>query len=723
MIILFYSLCSFISAFLLFLIQPLFTKTLLPLLGGSAAVWNTAMLFFQTLLLLGYAYSHFSTRFSLKKQSLIHMILLGASFAFLPIALRGAAEPPVSVMPIGWILRVLTISIGAAYFILACTAPLIQKWLSSTRGSGASDPYFLYATSNIGSFMALLGYPFLMEPLMHLPHQKQLWSLLYLVFAICISVCMILMWKNFQGEQKSSAHPEEKISTRRKVKWVFWAFIPSAYLLGVTLYISSEVAAIPLLWVVPLTLYLLSFILVFSQKRILSISFLYWLFPFLIVPLTITLAATILLPLPMFIPWHLLTFFLICIFLHGQLAEDRPQIQHLTQFYLWLSVGGVLGGIFNVLIAPQIFSRVYEYPIAVTLACLALSNPSQGSTSLKKDLILSAFIFALVLIFYHFIPQLAASEVTLILRRFICFGLPGLVIFGFRRQSRRFGLTLGALMLAGCLTAWADSYIFVKRSFFGVNAVLKEGENIHKIYHGSTVHGIQNLSPEMRHIPLGYYDPSGPVGNVMNHVKKREKPHIAVLGLGAGSLSAYASENESWDFYEIDPVVLEIAKNPALFTYLQDCKASYHVILGDGRISISKMPDHSYDLIILDAFSSDSIPFHLITHEAIQLYQSKLKENGLLLFNISNRYLDLRGQLFSLAITNRLEAKISIWGKTFEEAKKGFFSAWWFVMGTSQSGLQDLDKKIWKDRPASTSDVRVWTDNYSNLISAFKKKP
>jgi len=278
-------------------------------------------------------------------------------------------------------------------------------------------------------------------------------------------------------------------------------------------------------------------------------------------------------------------------------------------------------------------------------------------------------------------------------------------------------------MLAGCLTAWADSYIFVKRSFFGVNAVLKEGENIHKIYHGSTVHGIQNLSPEMRHIPLGYYDPSGPVGNVMNHVKKREKPHIAVLGLGAGSLSAYASENESWDFYEIDPVVLEIAKNPALFTYLQDCKASHHVILGDGRISISKMPDHSYDLIILDAFSSDSIPFHLITHEAIQLYQSKLKENGLLLFNISNRYLDLCGQLFSLAIANRLEAKISIWGKTFEEAKKGFFSAWWFVMGTSQSGLQDLDKKIWKDRPASTSDVRVWTDNYSNLISAFKKKP
>lgn len=725
-----YSVTLFISATLLFVVQPMFARMILPLLGGSPAVWNTTQVFYQAALLAGYGYAHLARRLAPRRQIGLHVLLLLLPLLVLPIRVPTDSLPPIASNPAPWLLLLLTVAVGLPFFVVAASSPLLQRWFAGTGHRAAGDPYFLYAASNLGSLLALLAYPVIIERSLRLAEQSHWWTGGYLLLAALIVGCGVMVWRALQStpapwESPPVAAPAGEVTFKQRARWVLLAFVPASLMLSVTTYISTDIAAIPLLWVIPLALYLLTFVLVFARKPLLPHALMVELFPIAMLPLVVLLASQVTQTTLRSIPIHLLAFFVVAMVCHGELARERPGPRHLTEFYLWLSVGGVLGGGFNALLAPLLFKNVMEYSLTVALGCLLLPNRApaeqESPRARRLDWALPLGLFFLVAGLVVGLPDREWLPYRLVLG--VTFGLPALICFTFARRPVRFGLGVGAIMLAGVLfNGSAGRVLYAERTFFGIHRVLLDDSgNYHVLTHGSTVHGMQSVDPARRQEALTYYTPSGPIGQVFaifnGALADRE---IAVVGLGSGSVACHRQPGQRWTFYEIDPSVERIARDLRYFTYLRDCLPDAEVVLGDARFSLASARSGQYSLILLDAYSSDAMPVHLITREALQLYVDKLAPGGLLAFNISNRYFDLKPVLSNLAedagLAYRSRDDLDV---TEAERQQGKIGSQWVVLARSPDDLgRLLDDPRWLP-PRPRADIPVWTDDFNSMLSAL----
>lgn len=980
----------FTSATLLFLVEPMIGKMILPLLGGTPAVWNTCMVFYQAVLLAGYAYAHFSTSWlGARKQAALHLVFLLLPFLFLPLAvnpdlIKGGENPILG------LLLLLSRTVGLPMFVVSASAPLLQKWFADTSHPSAKDPYFLYGASNLGSMLALLAYPTVIEPNLRLGQQSIDWTIGYGVLAALTALCAVFLWMSPRNVETKPAEdlpiPPERsseaiqpsrlgivrgakpmqattaiTSIRRDVdsfgeynrtlagevtwlrvlRWVALAFVPSSLMLGATTYITTDIAAIPLLWVTPLALYLLSFIIVFSHVP----SWLQWLgltlagavigvslFIFfwdaeslaaqpslqLLIRIGLVLALggglyaawwgwlnrheemlhrvmVLIMPLLVlsllffllsglktqkhWIGWslcmHLTTLFVVAMVCHGELARDRPAAKFLTGYYLWLSVGGVLGGLFNALVAPVIFNGLYEYPLAMVLAC-SLAPPlgptNDSSWNRRFDLILAGLFagIGLLLITLRLLDKnlpfeylknapwawelaaliggvglgvaaavrapakkferwmdlalplclgilliglswgleaasvwprvvkiaaacnLSGARLALILT----YGLPLVLAYTFVERSLRFALAVGAVLLASGFCAAFDSLVLhQERGFFGVLRISDEIYRyrdadyvLRRLDHGTTLHGMQCLNEERRNEPLTYYHYTGPIGALMLAYNgpdtPPEKMNLAVIGLGTGCMAAHARPGQHLTFYDIDPIVKRFSfdQDDPYFTFVQGARdrgAKVDLVMGDARLTMARQQlkeTEKYGMIVVDAFSSDAIPVHLITLQALDVYLDKLTPDGLIVFHISNRYLNLEPVLYNLAqerglsavtqsdyreegdypASSELMAKTSSTWVVLSPRKERLnkllaLNAWedkrqalrtgllplslWPDQGAGLAGFalflrNFLDEEMckrsaqWKPLEPETDwpdlkSVGVWTDDYSNLFSVF----
>ncbi len=771
---LFFALTLFLSAVLLFVIQPMIAKAILPLLGGTPSVWNTCMVFFQAVLLAGYAYAHATTGWlGVRKQTLVHAVLLLSPFLVLPIAVREAWVPEGQANPVFGVLGLLAVSVGLPFFVVSTTAPLVQKWFAGTGHPSASDPYYLYAASNLGSMVGLNGYIAVVEPLLPLAWQNLCWAAGYGVFVACMFGCALMVRRSRgNGENtrawedesaKASSHPptlspshapacsRANAPTRlRRLHWVALAFVPSSLMLGVTTLITLDIAAIPLLWVLPLDLYLLSFILVFSRLPDFIHKLMIGALP--IVALTVVFVKVFALAISLIILLHLLVLFVVAMVCHGELARSRPPTEHLTEFYLWMSLGGVLGGLFNALVAPVVFNDVIEYYVVLALAGLMLPSRAKTTSGIARalDVVLPIGLAGLALIMIHGLPKfvgwidldLSKFEERLHLKEGRTLGiltyLPLFVIcYVFVDRPVRFGLGLGALTAVILISLEGGSKVLHReRSFFGVVKVTEErirsssplmqllfdpdgGRLFHSLAHGTTLHGMQNREPGRRREAVTYYHNTGPIGQLFEAIDAMPpRKHYAVVGLGTGSLAAYAQEGEDWTYYEIDPTIERIARNSDYFSFLNDCPANLHVVLGDARLKLKEAPDGRYGLILVDAFSSDAIPMHLLTREAIELYFKKLGPDGLLALHISNRHLDLEPVAARLAEELKLTAVVrSDKANPEVDAEVAKTSSQWVVFGRKPEHLGKLmddehqGEARWKVLKAD-DNAPLWTDDF-----------
>lgn len=740
----------FLSALLLFMVQPMAAKALLPLLGGSPAVWNTCMVFFQALLLAGYAYAHGVSKIKGKwAQVGIHAAVILAAAAFLPIAAPRNVSPPATGQAL-WLLGLLGTMVAGPFFVLSTTGPLVQSWFARTGHPAAKDPYFLYAASNAGSFLGLLGYPLVVEAVLGLRGQGVAWAWGYAVLAPLLIACGIVMARAIvvaptrQAKRSGRvAAPEtppadsEPVTWGRRWWWVFLAFVPSSLVLGTTQYVTTDIAAIPLLWVVPLSIYLLTFIIAFSKKELIGVGSLSKLLPFVVIALAVAFLLRARQPVGVIVSLHVLMLFMGALLCHKRLADARPGVSHLTEFYLWIAVGGVLGGIFNALVAPVVFNDVVEYPLAIGLACLARVRSGKPSTTRQRalDLIIPALITAFAVgIYPALVAAGRAAKIEIIggyLIDFLRIGLPCILCFLVVMRPLRFGLSIvGVLVYSLYVNEQGYRVIHQERTFFGVLRVMEsEQGRVHTLRHGTTTHGSQIMIEELRRMPTVYYHPDGPLGDIM--YVYRDKPvfdRIAVIGMGTGAIAAYGRPGMSIDFYEIDPAVDRIARDTNWFSYLADSKADdVNVIIGDGRLEFAKAPDNSYGLIVVDAFSSDAIPVHLITLEAVEIYASKLREDGILAFHISNRHIALNPPLIGIA--DRLG--LAIGGCVFREPHHRIDGPWtsvWMVMARDREHLKalvvpepdDQANRLRWDIFMATRETPVWTDDHANVLEMFK---
>jgi hypothetical protein len=726
-----FSVALFISAGLLFWIQPLIAKTLLPLLGGAPAVWNTCLLFFQTMLLLGYLYALASSRWlSLRSQAAVHisLLLLVAIYLF-----RSPAHAPIltsvqQANPTRWLLENLMFSVGPPFFIISASNPLLQGWFSKLKHRLSLDPYFLFAASNAGSLLALVAFPLLLEPGLGLNEQYRLWRVGFAVLVTVTSVIALALKPLGSVPGSESDSPATKIPVLRRLRWLALSFVPSSLMLGVTTYITSDVASAPLLWVIPLALYLLTFVLAFSKKQFASPASLTR--PMMVAALVVTLilASGATEPAWALILANLGFFFVAALMCHGRLANDRPPVAHLAEYYLWIAVGGALGSVFNVLVAPNLFTSVLEYPLAIVLACMLLpgESPDGNQTSFgmnKKelDVIYPVALYILSVILAIVVAYFRAS--SSIVNFFIVLGLPLIIVnHFFRERPVRFGLGLCAVMLSGAFYAgYTDRKLHEVRSFFGTTRVTTDStDRIANLYSGNTIHGRQFMDRSRRCEPLSYHHENGPLGQVMAVFNAAPaNARVAVIGLGVGAMASYSQPGQEWTFYEINPDVINIARDSKYFTYLQNCATgSLNVIEGDARLNLQNAPAGHYGLIVLDAFSSDAIPVHLITQQALDLYLSKLAGAGILAFHISNRSLDLKPILADLAQSRNL---VCI---GFDDLNPGSFEgkdpSQWVVMARSAPEISNLSINSQWQQLKGRKDRRVWSDDFSNIISAIK---
>ncbi|HWP02225.1 MAG TPA: fused MFS/spermidine synthase [Gemmatimonadaceae bacterium] len=722
-----FSLAIFLNAGLLFVVQPLFTKMVLPLLGGTPAVWNTCLLFFQAALLGGYLYAHLTSRWlTPMRQGLLHLLLmLVAAILFLPLRVPPSfAEPPGGVSPVPWLLLLLASALGMPFLLLSAGAPMLQRWFAAAGHRYSSNPYFLYAASNLGSFAALLAYPFSIEPTWRLSEQSRLWSWGYLVLAVLLAVCLAyarsVRSRAFPSEREQSGEPELVPNVHWRLRWVLLAFAPSSLLIGVTTYLSTDIAAVPFLWVIPLSLYLLTFVLAFARRPLLPRGAMLA----LQVPLALVLIVAIAAPPGWSIRWlavlHLAAFFVTASVCHRALADSRPRVRYLTEFYLWISLGGVLGGVFNVVLAPQLYSSLLEYPFALVIALgLRPAAVAQGRRELLLDL---AFPLFLALGIWGVFRLPTPPEEWGSWGTHAVLVLAAMLAAVSWNRPLRLALAAGAIYAAVQLADAASSNVLAQaRSFFGIYRV-KTVLGYHILQHGTTTHGGQSMDPARRTEPLTYYYREGPLGQIFASIgTERESRRVAVVGLGTGTVACYGKAGERWRFYEIDPLVVRIANDPRLFTYLRDCPPAVDVVLGDARLSLQREPDNEFDLIVLDAFSSDAIPTHLLTREAIEMYMRKLRSGGAVAFHISNRYLDLRPVLIAAANELRLPGVLGEKSIGNDDRVRLYYGSRWIVLAPDFRSLADLVRRDGWEPLASAPAARLWTDDYADVLAALRR--
>jgi hypothetical protein len=958
-VLLYFALTLFTSATLLFFVQPMIGKMILPRLGGTPAVWNTCMVFFQAVLLLGYGYTHFvSTRLSRRTQLILQAGILLTPLIFLPFSL-GTWTPPGDSNPIFSVLWILMIVVGVPFFVVSTSAPLLQKWFAFTEHPSSKDPYFLYGASNLGSMLALVLYPVVMEPNFAVPEQSKIWLYCYVGFVALMAGGILYLWNKtaptlaadpLPAQPSPSASPataitadlrpsrlggaaapkpvERRAATAatpmylRRLRWIALAAVPSSLMLGLTTFMTTDIAAIPFFWVLPLALYLLTFIFVFARWPVVwtatpkgppaplwvptvamivgclsvfigfgihlfseqyrspytpgpshilyAVAFLsifvYWVAsgtgsphefvlyfqPCFLLFLVLWIVGSLQKTLWLEFTLHLASFFFVTLMCHGELAKDRPSAEHLTEFYLCMSIGGVLGGLFNVLVAPFVFwFWLLEYPLAMVLSCFLRpfmvgrttflpgdSNEDQRTPlgiayDLAIPLAITVAAYFLVqvddqssaLSFLHdWDPRFAGwnsrHDPRPTLRNFVM-AAPIVAALALAMRPLRFGLAVAGIWFVAEYYDQKDvAYIRLDRGFFGMVKVKKiearsteTGSSYHTLIHGGIDHGRQHVDPRRHHEPCAYFHPLTGIGQVFmkfswpntplpasvseyerdnnpySHftlpnwrlpaslvgaaanplaglVDLHSEPPFAVVGLGTGTLAAFAKPYQALDIYEIDPLVLRLSTTykgePPPFTYLEDAKArgaNLNVILGDGRLKIEKAPEQWYHIIVLDAFASDAIPVHLLTLDAVELYLKKLAPGGVLIFNTTNRYVTINGVLKDIADHLDLECiELGNWytrvipeqyGTDFVVLRRSEKAV--RELGGSFSGGPSLAKRLDHERyeklmndieavrdvryPKGEGDYnwgwrrwrepknlggRLWTDSYSNLLGVLK---
>jgi spermidine synthase len=858
----------FCSAALLFLVEPMVGKMVLPLLGGTPAVWNTCMVFFQAVLLAGYGYAHAATAWlGARRRAALHLaLLLVPLLLFLangPLAVDRGLIAGREGNPVWALLLLLALSVGLPLFVVCASAPLLQRWFVDTGHPAAHDPYFLYAASNLGSMLALVGYPALVEPHLSLAGQRVGWAVGYGLLAALTLACAWLVRRPRPAAAGPGPAPppeagagpparERPLTWGRRLRWLLLAFVPSSLMLGVTTYITTDIAPIPLLWVVPLALYLLSFIVVFARLTPRAESALVWaglvailaavglvvaprvlrnnaavLWPtraavVLLVLLSVQVlrlrqpgliqrVAVLVLPvLALLLAFltladihthvaisagpHLALLFVAALVCHGELARDRPAAGQLTEYFLWMSAGGVAGGLFNALVAPLAFSSLIEYPLGLTLACLMLpaAAPAKDGPEGRRlerllDVALPLALGTLVLgLFWGLraIPlrewllaladklQLRPSQVrdlaiyalpavvcgAFALRRVrlglglgalllalglaasrprdaLTYGLPAGLCYAFVRRPVRLGLGAGALLLAGGLCdRIASPPLYQGRSFFGVlrveEGVSRQGAvsfTDRRLEHGTTMHGLQILTPDLRQTPMAYFDRSGPIGQVFRAFNTDPARKVGILGLGAGTMACYGLPGQQMTFYEIDPVVRAVAfDTDRYFTYVADARergVRVDLVMGDGRLALDRQDlpaeEDRYGILLVDAFSSDAIPVHLITREALALYLRRVRRDGLICFQVTNRYLDLK------PVLARLAEDAGLVGASMSDrdtAPLGKSSTDWVVLARQQGQVDRLlamnqERAAWRGAQERLLPLVAWPDQGRGLSS------
>lgn len=724
----------FTSAFLIFSVQPMISKMLLPMLGGSPSVWNTAMVFFQAMLLAGYAYAHFVARYlSLKSQAIAHLTLLCLFTMVLPLSFPTNVTPPEEGGQALWQLGIMLSCVGGPFFVLAASAPLFQYWFSCSTHEDAEDPYFLYAVSNIGSMAALLGYPVIFEPLLTLTNQTYIW---FCGYGLLIGLTTMCAWSIRNGVKQApplgTMDDRVGIGWTKRLIWIALAFIPSSLMLGVTTIITTDLASAPFLWVVPLALYLATFIIAFSRKPVISLAVARELgvFAIILVILMVMISAFVTMKVPIIIV-HLLTFFLCAQICHGELAEAKPSPSHLTEYFLLISFGGVLGGIFNALIAPRIFMVPLEYsltlatvPFVIWAGQKKLPAISGRFNDLKEKgrktkLIIIDALTALLGIALCLGTFFIESDFVQILGVICVFAF----LFIVMNNRPVFAVTCLAALLIFQPVLWSMDHklLALDRNYFGVLKVYSHNDT-NFFYHGTTLHGAQPQKEEWKFKPVTYYSPGGPASDIFSIMDKRGgNQAVAALGLGVGSIACYGGKGRHFDFYEIDSDVVKIAENPEYFSYLSGCGSPYKIVLGDARMKIADAPDSSYNMIFVDTFSSDNIPVHIMTREAFEIYLKKLAPDGIIAMNISNRFLDLRPVLAAIS----RDLGMTIYFKYHKpETHKGdvsdlYTESLFAVMAKDPKTVATFaEDHNWKpyDKPIT---VKVWTDDYANILSSL----
>jgi SAM-dependent methyltransferase len=728
-----YTLTIFLGSALLFLVQPMVAKMILPIFGGSPAVWNACVVFFQLMLLVGYAYAHLSTKLAgTRRQPIVHLVVLAVALIVLPFGISASYSPSADVQPAFAVFGLLLVMVGLPFFAVSAQAPLIQRWFATTKDPAARDPYFLYSASNLGSMLALLAYPAIIEPQLTLNGQSRLWTGGYIALGVLTlgSALALFMSKSAEEEkplEMVATEPETKPTNSDRLKWILLSAAPASLMLGITSYITTNIAPIPLLWIVPLAIYLLTFILAFSNrvhpdtKRLSRIS------TFFVLPVTLVLLLEVWSPMLPLATIHLIVFFMLAWTCHTLLVRSRPSASHLTEFYLWMSAGGVIGGAFNGFLAPIAFRGLIEYPIALALALALIQPRRKDSKSLAADIVVAA----VAIVALYGMTKVGPGILDRVTIRYgggtesaialAIFAILTISCFFAIDHPLRYGLLVGAVMIIGPdIKPDSSRVIYQVRDFFGVKRVIRQGGS-HFLSHGTTLHGIQNMEPGMRKEALTYYNTNSPIGRIFQEFSgPKVKKAIAVVGLGTGTIAAYGTPGQTMTFYEIDPQVIDIAQDPKLFTYLADSEAKINVVQGDARLELAKAPDASFDIIFLDAFSSDSIPIHLLTTEAIGMYLTKLKPNGLLAFHTSNRYLDLPPVLARVAKSHDLKSiYLAMDIISPEEELRGWTISKWLAMGRSYDDFGSLGHQFMWQHMDTPPDGPIWTDDFSNVISAF----
>jgi len=717
-----YAATLFVSALLLFSIQPMFAKMVLPKLGGAPAVWSVAMVFFQTVLLAGYGYAYVLNRLlSPRWAAMFHLLLLGITAMMLPIAIApGWGVPPQDGTAL-WLFGLFAVSIGLPFFTLSASAPLLQSWFASSGHKQAGNPFVLYAASNLGSFAALFAYPVIIEPFLTLKTQTAAWSIGFALLAVLLSFVGLLTARALPAAVQAEAVGDVSANVFERMRWIALAAVPSGLVIAVTAYLTTDIAAAPFLWVVPLAIYLLTFVAVFRERPWIAHANVVRFVPFAVAPLAVSLIGGEKVFWLTSIALNLVVFALLTLMCHGELYARRPSPRRLTEFYLCTSFGGVIGGGFAGLLAPQIFNGNYEYPILIALALLCMPGLVTGGsrkalTEAAPWLVASA---ALALVWY--VTRFQPSATLELPFQVLLALLAAAMLFQRQRPMRFFGLVI----LSFSVTAlWRPGIapIETARSFFGVHKVAEVNDGRARLlYHGTTIHGAQRLRNDDGTpvsgplLPQTYYYPGGPFAEAIGAVRaaRGSLNHVAVVGLGTGTLACHSKGNEHWTFFEIDPEVIRIARDPRRFEFLSRCAPESPVIAGDARLTLEASADR-YDLIVLDAFSSDTIPVHLLTREAVAGYLSKLSPHGVLLLHISNRHLDLTpvvakvAQSLGLAafvredrsagdLLTTLKADARLVVLTRDAADAGSVAGNWMPLRPDQSSA-------------------LWTDDYSNIL-------
>ncbi|MCR9079057.1 MAG: fused MFS/spermidine synthase [Hyphomonadaceae bacterium] len=714
----------FLSAALVFLVQPIFAKMATPLLGGAPNVWNVSLVCFQAALLLGYAYAHLLTRFvdSLRAQIGVHAALLALAALVLPFQLSTALGPPDPVQPTFWLIGVFAISIAPPFAVISATAPLIQSWYSRSGRADAHDPYHLYAASNVGSLLGLAAYPLLFEPFLPVLAQTSAWTVGYLCLALLLVGCGLLAFMTGRG-----AHPAVVADSSFKIDdaatnlwqqrlwWLVCAFIPSSLLVGSTTHIATEIASVPFLWALPLALYISSFVIVFAKQPAITLDTSNRLLPMTVALAFFALAPITVIPVTFSVAIHVLALFVAALVGHGTMAASRPAANRLTEFYLIMSLGGVLGGAFNALLVPVLFTSVIEYPLLL-VAILAIRPGLRLIGKGRTRVWLVAALITLAAASVMAWTQGPEGQSVLAARIFLLLAALGVAM--------SWNSKLGPVIAALC--AWGVGAVtnpiaggVSDRSFFGVVKLIERGD-IRHMMHSGTVHGTQFMTPNKALMPTTYYAPPTPIGRLF--AANNAPGAVGVVGLGTGSVACYAQPGQDYVYYEIDPLVADIASDPQHFSYLSTCTPNPNIVLGDGRLSLANEPENHFNLLLIDAFSSSSVPTHLLTREAVSLYVSRLSENGLLVMHVSNNHMDLPQVVARVAGSLGIPARYQYFNPTPDEAKlEDAHASQVVVLARSEAALAALDAD--PDWTVLTSDGgRPWSDDYTNVIGAILEK-